>query len=319
MRVSRYCESDKQPTSLALHARTAASRNADPWFRAHAFILWHPHLPSLRTLRQQHAQSCTISTSLLLASLYALALPELTPTPHGALQLVASLHALIRRDAALLYSGAEASVEAIQALELLSVHMPLALLPCLPHGPSRDMHAFQGTSLAQLAERLARKIGLPGKAHQTRILGRTDPRALLWCTLVAWRETLSGNVELGDEFDDVLNRAGNIAGALDRSLPFPCSLKHDDVPTLQRAGEGLLLLRLKQLQLLRACQRRCEQIFTQEPTITGLNLAMFHPTLSRCSLALTDVRNATLKRLGESVGNRPRHAVALTLWVIRPA
>jgi hypothetical protein len=287
-----------------------AGRTTDALSRAHAFILWHPHLPSLRTLRQQHAQSASVGTSLLLTSLYALALPELAPQPHGALQLVASLHALIRRDAALLYSDADASIEAVQALDLLSVHMPLALLPSLPRGPSRDAHAFQGTSLAELAGRLARKLGLPDEVDRTTASApathsRTDPRALLWCTLVSWRETLSANVELGSEFDSAVRHLGDIAARSVGPLPPSCTLAYEDVPLLRRAGEGLLLLRLQQLQHLKACQRRCEQIFEREPFVSGLNLAMFQPTLSRCSFALTDVRNATLKRLGESAGHEP--------------
>ncbi|CEH19123.1 Zn(2)-C6 fungal-type DNA-binding domain [Ceraceosorus bombacis] len=138
------------------------SRRLTPW--ANAYILWHPHLPTLSELRTRHSSTPTTSSSLLLSLLYLLTLPRLEPQPSSpgkTSHILVLLSAAVRRDVTLVMMGTRPDILSVQALELLSAHAPLAPLERLSRRAPRSPEPFTGRGLLVVAQRIAQALNLP--------------------------------------------------------------------------------------------------------------------------------------------------------------
>jgi hypothetical protein len=130
-----------------------------------------PHLPTPKHLREQHLKSPTISTSLLLSSMYILALKNSSGEVRLE-EILTQLNSVVHRDLTRVILVAPTDIYAVQALELVAIFTPLDF-------GRRDITT--GTALIAVASRIAatlRLVQAPAQVLRLRAANNRDQSAL---------------------------------------------------------------------------------------------------------------------------------------------
>lgn len=160
-------------------------------------VMWHPHIPSLHSLRTAYHERPKPSTSLLLASVCLVA-SKIAGKRHLAKHF--AFH--VDRIGLQVLISAPKELHAAQAFELLLSHEPSLIGASVdPSSPVNNDSAIFGQSLHSSAIAIAEAIGLDLVMSQNPLDGNNDTndkegddrirwqlqRFSLWCSLSIWR------------------------------------------------------------------------------------------------------------------------------------